>query len=415
MIVRYLTAQEQGFYYTFNSILALQTLFDLGLLVVILQVASHEHAHLRWEQGKLVGDPAAKGRLATLLSWLLRWYSIAGGTAFVLLSFGGYFFFRMTAPATHIAWRGPWIALCAICGLNLLLNAVLSFLEGMGLVVQVSVARIRASVMSTVILWLALAGKLHLVVAPMMLAGIAASNCWFVVKNWRALRDLLFATSRFPLDFKREIWPFQWRLGVTSISSYMMTQILNPMVFARVGASAAGQMGMSLTITNVPVNVGTAWITTKAQRFGGHVARKEIDKLDHLFFSSLLASTAFVTLGGALLIGAALYFKAAGFTFMTRVLSPWSLAALMIAGMAGHIANSLGTYIRASKMEGLMWPTVGGAVLFAAMIFPLANVYGVNGIVCGYLLLQLLMLPAVVIVFRRHRNQLHPPAHVELD
>jgi len=83
--------------------------------------------------------------------------------------------------------------------------------------------------------------------------------------------------------------------------------------------------------------------------------------------------------------------------------------------MAGHIANSLGTYIRASKMEGLMWPTVGGAVLFAAMIFPLANVYGVNGIVCGYLLLQLLMLPAVVIVFRRHRNQLHPPAHVELD
>jgi hypothetical protein len=37
-----LTAVEQGFYYTFGSVLALQVFVKLGLVTVIVQMASHE-------------------------------------------------------------------------------------------------------------------------------------------------------------------------------------------------------------------------------------------------------------------------------------------------------------------------------------------------------------------------------------
>lgn len=40
---------EQGFYYTFSSILALQVFFELGLLTVLAQFAAHEFAFLSWD------------------------------------------------------------------------------------------------------------------------------------------------------------------------------------------------------------------------------------------------------------------------------------------------------------------------------------------------------------------------------
>ena len=37
LVVRYLTPDEQGYYYTFASLLAMQILFELGMSVVVMQ------------------------------------------------------------------------------------------------------------------------------------------------------------------------------------------------------------------------------------------------------------------------------------------------------------------------------------------------------------------------------------------
>jgi O-antigen/teichoic acid export membrane protein len=44
LIALYLTKEEQGFYYTFGSILAIQVFFELGLNGIITQYAAHESA-----------------------------------------------------------------------------------------------------------------------------------------------------------------------------------------------------------------------------------------------------------------------------------------------------------------------------------------------------------------------------------
>src|ERR1700757_835113 len=46
LIARFLSPAEQGYYYTFGSVIALQIVFELGFSFVILQMASHERAHL---------------------------------------------------------------------------------------------------------------------------------------------------------------------------------------------------------------------------------------------------------------------------------------------------------------------------------------------------------------------------------
>ena len=65
LIARFLSPAEQGYYYTYTSLIALQMVFELGFSLVVMQLASHERAHLSIEpDGAVKGDRV----LATLNS-----------------------------------------------------------------------------------------------------------------------------------------------------------------------------------------------------------------------------------------------------------------------------------------------------------------------------------------------------------
>src|ERR1700741_3773996 len=79
LIARYLTPSEQGYYYTFYSLVALQIVFELGFSFVILQLAAHERAALTLGgDGSITGNPVSHSRLASILHKSVRWYLIAG-------------------------------------------------------------------------------------------------------------------------------------------------------------------------------------------------------------------------------------------------------------------------------------------------------------------------------------------------
>src|SRR5437016_12217930 len=60
-IIHYLSGAEQGFYYTFGSILGFTVFLELGLESVLVQFASHERAHLTWTRsGTLEGESKSK-------------------------------------------------------------------------------------------------------------------------------------------------------------------------------------------------------------------------------------------------------------------------------------------------------------------------------------------------------------------
>lgn len=56
LVSKSLSIEEQGFYYTFTSILALQIFFEMGLNGIITQYVAHEAAFLEWSEGKLQGE-----------------------------------------------------------------------------------------------------------------------------------------------------------------------------------------------------------------------------------------------------------------------------------------------------------------------------------------------------------------------
>src|ERR1700685_156002 len=54
LIARFLSPAEQGYYYTFGSLIALPIVFELGFSFVILQMASHERAHLTFSSANMI-------------------------------------------------------------------------------------------------------------------------------------------------------------------------------------------------------------------------------------------------------------------------------------------------------------------------------------------------------------------------
>src|SRR5438045_5959336 len=73
LIAHFLTGAEQGYYYTFGSLVALQMVFELGFSFVIMQMASHECAHLSISKsGEISGDSATHARLASVLQKSVR-------------------------------------------------------------------------------------------------------------------------------------------------------------------------------------------------------------------------------------------------------------------------------------------------------------------------------------------------------
>ena len=91
-IARYLTGIEQGFYYTFGSILAIQVFFELGLNGIITQYVAHEASHLVLNGNKYEGEDKYLSRMASLLHFCVRRYGVLAGALFVILSFTGSFF-----------------------------------------------------------------------------------------------------------------------------------------------------------------------------------------------------------------------------------------------------------------------------------------------------------------------------------
>src|SRR5271155_2565216 len=96
LIARFLSPAEQGYYYTFGSLVALQIVFELGFSFVILQMASHERAYLTISPDYVIsGDPIAHARLASVFQKTLRWYSIAAVLMAAILTPAGWHFFAI--------------------------------------------------------------------------------------------------------------------------------------------------------------------------------------------------------------------------------------------------------------------------------------------------------------------------------
>ena len=208
LIAKYFTKETQGYYFTFSSLMALQTLIELGLGSVIINFSSHEWSKLRLnENGEIDGDRSACSRLASLGQFSLKWFSIGGVIFTIAVSIWGLQFFSEKSTS-GVDWRGPWIGLCISTGITIALTPLWFLLEGCNQVSNAYLFRMYQGICMSLIAWIAvmMGAELWAAVLSTILGILLA--LYFLYKKYRHFYLSIFSFNvENRISWREELLP----------------------------------------------------------------------------------------------------------------------------------------------------------------------------------------------------------------
>ncbi len=409
LIARYLSPEVQGFYYTFMSLVALKSFLELGLSVVVLNVASHEWAHLSLdEKGFIAGNPNALSRLVSLGRFVFKWYAV-GSMLFVFgVGIVGHIFLSQQTYQ-DIAWVSPWWALVVLSGFLLWSLPFNSLLEGCNQVATIQKFRLSQLIVRNLALWLTLILGWQLWVVVVTMGAAVLRNMYLLGVEYRGFFKPFFSLPIGPrIDWKIEILPMQWRLALSGIASYFLFQMFTPVMFHYHGAVVAGQMGMTMALVAALQGVSSKWLQPKAPRFGMLISMKDYAGLDRLWWRTTRAVFVVALCGACVAWGLVYSLNVLNIPLARRLLPPLPTGLFFVATIFMAVGYCETVYLRAHKQEPIMVLSVVTSLLMGLLVWGLGSQFGPIGAASAYLIvLGGISLPWETVIFFCCRAEWH--------
>jgi len=418
LIASYYTPVEQGFYYTFGSIVAIQIFFELGLNGIITQYVAHEVAHLKWDKDykhKLKGESKYLSRLSSLLHFTIGWYLIFALLLFIILfGIGTIFFTKYNTTNGNVYWTTPWLLLSIATGFDFILSPAIAFIQGLGKVKEMAKIRLIRVIFRFAAVWAGL-----ILGAGLFVPGIGNLVGVFIFailliygKYFIVLKNIWEINIIERVSYKKEIFPFQWKIALSWISGYFIFQLFNPVLFAFSGPVIAGQMGMTLSLLTGLQAISSSWITTKIPLFSGLIAKKNYAQLDNIFNKTLEQSALinFAILAFSFFfIFLIRYFKIEihGSLLGTRFLDNTPFLLMMIPMFLNQVSGAWATYLRCHKKEPFLIISIVGGITCSLSTILLGKYFGVIGMTLGYSIITVLMFPWTHYIFKTKKLEWH--------
>lgn len=406
VIASSLSALQQGYYFTFASLLGIQVFFELGLGQVVVQIVSHEMAFLNWDDnGELLEKELHLDRVRSIIKLLRRWYALAAVLFATVAILAGSVLFKSSASLPLQLWAGPWITLVLVTSVNLYYAPMLAVVEGCGRIGQVARLRLVQSMIGYALTWLALSagGGLWAVT----LVGVSSAACtlyWLRIDS--SLIRVFDGPSPIPpersVNWSREVLPFQWRIGVSWISGYLMFQLFTPLVFVHLGPVEAGRLGIALAIFNALLSLGVSWINAKIPLLTAQISRGERTQLNATFAAVLLRATAATaTLSAFVLIGVYLL-RSWGVRHVERIADLPTLACIATTTSITVVIYGIASYMRAHRQEPMLPLSIvcGLVTLFGVYVASRDGVFAT--MLVQMLVTALISLPWTLALFRSY-------------
>ncbi len=416
-ISTFLTGVEQGFYFTFGSILALQVFFELGLTGIMTQYVAHEASHLSIDENfEYQGENTFKSRLASLLRFCVKWYSILAIIALFFLMIAGFSYFSKygDSQSSDTEWRMPWILICIATAIQLFVSPLTSIISGLGFVKTTSKIIFFQQLFVPLCTWIGLAVGLKLYVTGIGHLFSVLFWFFFVLKTdlYKVLYNLLKIKIDEKVNYIREIFPFQWKIALSWISGYFIFQLFNPVLFATEGAVVAGQMGMTLQVLNAISAFSMSWLNTKVPTYSRLIALRKYDDLDRLF-NLTLKQMSMICLVLLLMFFIMIWglnvtqFEIGKGVLADRFLSYGPLLLIMVPVFLTQFINSWATYLRCHKQEPFLLNSVVVGLLCLFSTFVMGDLYGLYGVTIGYFCIKLFTFPWGYKIYKTKKNEWH--------
>lgn len=401
LIPLYLTAETQGYWYTFTSLAALAILADMGFSTVLLLFSAHEFSHLSFNDKKnLIGKEANLIRMATLFVFAIRWSVTMALVTFPLVILIGFYILDSKQSVTD--WKLPWLIYGASSVLVFFNSMITSFIEGCDSVGDAQKIRFQTSLVTVgTTLALLICGTGLYALATSLFAG-AITHSFLIFKKYNNMLFQLYkkgSTEHHP--WRQEILPLIWRFAISWISGYFIFSIFTPIAFHYYGAIEAGKVGLSMAVCTAIFGISNIWITAITPKLNIYVAQKNYSALNSEFKKILCLATTTYLLGISTFI-LFIIFSKNYFPIAERFLSIKTFAMLALGWLAQLIINTLAIYMRTHKKEPLVLVSVtngtyvGTITILAAIYLPFEFFF------IGFLSAYLIVLPWVCKIFIQH-------------
>ena len=416
-ISAFLTGVEQGFYFTFGSILALQVFFELGLTGIMTQYVAHEVSHLKLDKNLIYqGEDRYKSRLSSLLCFCVKWYFILAILVFFFLLIVGFVYFNKygNTQLEKVEWRIPWLLICFATSIQLFIAPLTSIFVGLGFVKEISKVSFYQQLIVPICTWVGLVLGFKLFVTGMGYLIIVI--IWFAfvrrVNLDRVLYNLWIIEIRERVVYMKEIFPYQWKIAISWISGYFIFQTFTPVLFATEGAIVAGQMGMTLQALNAINAFSMSWINTKVPMLSGYIALKEYKQLDSVFNKTIhqmsgICIFLLISFFMVIWILRITQLSLEEAVFADRFLGYLPMFFMMIPIFLGQYVTAWATYLRCHKQEPFLANSVVAGVLCLLSTFFLGKNFGLYGVTIGYCSVRILLFPWAYRIYILKRREWH--------
>ncbi len=411
-----LTKEEQGYYYTFASVLAIQGFFELGFTGIMTQFVAHEHAHLAWDAEGigLTGESRYRSRLASLLHICVKWYSLVAVLFLIALQVAGTFFFEEFGKDEGVDWKLPWIIISCMSAWSLFTAPLFSFMNGLGLVKDMAKMNFYRTIVNTIVLWgcLLLGLKLYSMAFSAIVSASFVLLYFATHKFFKILIEIWKTNIQERVSYMKEIFPYQWKIALSWMSGYFVFNFMNPVIFATVGSVAAGQFGMSLNVLNQIRTFAMSWITTKTPLMSRMIELKEYFDLDKIFRKTVIQEifVCLVLLCGfwvAIFVLKRTQFALGGSVLSERFLDYLPLLLVSIPVVLQSITDNFATYLRCHKREPFLFFSIINGIASAASILILGKLFGLYGITGGYCFLAVAFFPWGYWIYKTKKAEWH--------
>ena len=401
-----LSAIEQGLFFTFLSITALQVLFELGLNQALIQTAANYFGRI-----SSATSLSYANEFGLKLQGFYRkikkvffWISIS---FFICILIFGLYFFSISEDVSSSKWMMPWFFLVLLTSFNLYLTAQLSFFEGLGRVASINKMRISQSLLASLLMILILYSP-----APLW-SVLALPFISFCTNFLWLFQNSHYLDSIMPVDFKddetyvfswmQNIFSLQWKISLSWISGYFVFYFFIPFIFIIYGPIIAGQFGLCFNIIRSLSTVSLSWVTPKLPELSKLYAEKNYDIFHANYFKYSLSSSlvAFLLLGCSFLFIFSLNYLE--IDFAKRFLSIHAMFFLCLIGFADLVLHNLALYTRAQRIEPMYVLSLFSGFIVILISF-LGNLFDLDVLLfIRALALYLLIIPLGFIIFRKYQ------------
>jgi len=403
-IAHTLTSDMQGWFYSFASITSLYVLFELGLSSAIIQTSARFFVGLRWQsEGRVAGEGVEDFK--AFISNSIKMY-IKFAFLFFLVAFAiGFFIFHQKSGLflNGRMWLWPWIALLVGTAINIIMLPFFAVVEGSGEISEVYGVRLLQGFIGSIFCWLVLLAGGNLWALSMMpIFSIFISSLWLIKNRPQLFKFIFFNITTKKFNWLKEVWPLQWRITITWIGLFLMSQLCTPILFYFQNSIVAGQMGLSLTIVHMLGILSQSWITRRIPTMTQAVAKREWRLLDGLFKKELMRSLIVFVLGATILLIAHIIISQS--VYAIRVLDFWQFLGLLIFSFFYHLNIALAIQLRSFQEEPLLWIFLFGGIAIVICLVLAAKYSSVSELILLMTILQVAIISPLSFFVWHHKN-----------